>query len=145
MRILLASLVVLAIACGGGSYVDRNKDLLNSLPMPIGAERFRVESAPYYQDGEAEPAGWVTTAEYGAPATVRPSGVSGFFLREMGDEWDATVREVPILDEESGEETGRFVEAVFTRGTAVVTLVTADIAQGGPHTFDISVDHNGPR
>ena len=147
----LAALALAAAlaACGADkdTYVRENERILATLPEVPGAERRSVEHQPYFEGDSAgsPPAGWTTGVTYRAAPEMTDADVIDFYVDSMDQDWRPRLEEVPITDLETGEQKGVVLLVSFTRGTAVVSISTDNMYVGGPHTFEVVVDHEGAR
>jgi hypothetical protein len=55
------------------------------------------------------------------------------------------VDEVPIVEIGTGEQKGRVLLVEFSRGTAIVSVNTDNMFEGGPHTFEVAIDCRGAK
>ena len=151
MRLVIAvagiALALTATACGPdvASYVHRNEGILEALPELPGAEWLSTEHNPYYEEGGWAPIGWTTNVIYKAPLEMTDQEVIDFYVQNMGQDWEAQVEEVPIVEVGTGERKGRVATALITRGAAQVSVNTDNMYAGGPHTFEVAIDHQGVR
>ncbi|UCH86319.1 MAG: hypothetical protein JSU97_07240 [Dehalococcoidia bacterium] len=149
MRLAIAvagiGLALVAIACGAdvASYVYHNEKILETLPALPGAEWLSTEHDPYYEEGVWGAVGWTTNVIYKAPAEMTDQDVVDFYVQNMGQDWQEQVEEVPIVEIGTGEEKGRALQVEFSKGTAIVSVNTDNMFEGGPHTFEVSIDHRG--
>jgi hypothetical protein len=143
------ALALTLTACGAdkGSYVRENKSIVDALPEVPGAERVKVESSPYYEGDSAwsPVSGYTTTVIYQAPPEMTDQEVMDFYLESMDEDWQAHVEEIPVVDLVTGEREGTALMPHFTRGTAMVSVNTDNMYAGGPHTFEVVVDHRGAK
>lgn len=141
------ALLLTTTACGAdkGSYVGQNDRILEALPQPPGAQRLTTGHNPYYDERGGPPIGWTTNVIYGALPEMTDQEVIDFYVQNMGLNWRAQVEEVPIVEVGTGERKGRVLNVLFTRGTAQVSVNTDNMYGGGPHTFEVAIDHEGVR
>lgn len=141
------ALSLVATACGADkdSYVRENERILEALPEPPGAERLTTGHNPYYDEWGGSPIGWTTNVVYSAPPEMTDQGVIDFYVQNMGQDWQAQVEEVPIVEVGTGERKGRVLTAQFTWGVAQVSMNTDGMLGGAPHTFEVVIDHRGVR
>jgi hypothetical protein len=71
--------------------------------------------------------------------------VVDFYVRNLGNEWEYRLEEVPMMDGGTGTQMGSILLAHFTRGTAMVSLNTDGMIVEGLHTFEIAVDYRSVR
>jgi hypothetical protein len=69
--------------------------------------------------------------------------VIDFYVQNMGQDWQGRVEEVPIVELGTGEQEGRVLQAEFSKGAAIVSINTDNMFEGGPHTFEVSIDYRG--
>jgi len=141
------ALSLVATACGAdkGSYVRENERILEALPEPPGAKHLTTGHNPYYDEWGGPPIGWTTNVVYSAPPEMTDQQVIDFYVQNMGQDWQARVEEVPIVEIGTGEQKGRVLSAQFTRGVAQVSVNTDGMMGDGPYTFEVAVDHRGVR
>jgi hypothetical protein len=145
MGIALATALA-ACGAGEGPYVQQNERILAALPEIPGAVRLTVESSPYYEEEAGHgPIGYTTNVTYEAPAGMTAEEVVDYYVRNLGNEWEYRLEEVPMMDGGTGIQMGSILLAHFTRGTAMVSLNTDGMIAGGLHTFEIAVDYRGVR
>ena len=119
--------------CGWG-YVAENRLLLNSLPVPPGAERTHVGSNGYSRDDSmiTPPERWGTRAEFEFRDYTRED-LHEFYISRLSMEWEYCLR--------TGVEGVRFV-----RGDTLVSLDTSNALSGeGTGSFAIYVAHGYAR
>ena len=149
MRLVIAvagiGLALAAIACGAdvASYVYHNESILEALPALPGAEWLSTEHDPYYEEGVWGPVGWTTNVIYKAPPEMTDQDVIDFYVQNMGQDWQSRVEEVPVVELGTGEQKGMVLQVEFSKGTAIVSMNTDNMFEGGPHTFEVSIDHRG--
>jgi hypothetical protein len=149
MRLAIAvagiALALGAVGCGAEitSYVYHNESILEALPTPPGAEWQSTTHNPYYDEWGWAPIGWTTNVIYKAPPEMTDQDVIDFYVQNMGQDWQGRVEEVPIVEFGTGEQEGRVLQLEFSKGTAIVSVNTANMYEGGPHTFELSIDYRG--
>jgi hypothetical protein len=149
MRLVIAvagiALASAATACVAdvASYVHKNESILEAMPALPGAEWLSTEHDAYYDEQGWAPIGWTTNVIYKAPPEMTDQDVIDFYVENMGQDWQARVEEVPIVELGTGEQKGRILQAQFSKGTAIVSINTDNMFEGGPHTFEVSIDHRG--
>lgn len=149
MRLAIAvagtALALAATACGPdiASYVHRNEGILEALPALPGAEWLSTAHNPYYEERGWAPIGWTTNVIYKAPPEMTDQEVIDFYVQNMGQDWQGRVEEVPIVELGTGEQKGRVLQVEFSKGTAIVSVNTDNMFEGGPHTFEVSIDYRG--
>ena len=149
MRLAIAvagtALALAAIACGAdiASYVYHNESILEALPALPGAEWQSTEHNAYYEERGWAPIGWTTNVIYKAPPEMTDQDVIDFYVQNMGQDWQGRVEEVPIVEIGTGEQKGRVLHVEFSKGTAIVSVNTDNMFEGGPHTFEVSIDYRG--
>jgi hypothetical protein len=79
-------------ACSGGvdrdAYVEKNEELLESVPVFPRANRIDVSSSPYRgADGEGSPRGYTTTFRFRLPATATRQEVARFYKNRLAGDW----------------------------------------------------------
>jgi hypothetical protein len=146
--VIVVAGIALALAATGcsadeASYVRQNEDILEALPALPGAERLSTEHNPYYEEWGWAPIGWTTNVIYKAPLEMTDQDVIDFYVQNMGQDWQARVDEVPIVEIGTGEQKGRVLHVEFSRGTAMVWVNTDNMFEGGPHTFEVAIDCRG--
>ncbi len=143
------ALAVALAACGAdeGWYVRENERILEALPQVPGATRVRVESSPYYEGDSAwsPVSGYTTNVVYQTPPEMTDEEVINFYVENMSEDWQADVEEIPIVEIGTGERKGTALMLHFTRGTTMVSVNTDNMYAGGPHTFEVAVDHRGAK
>jgi hypothetical protein len=139
------ALALVATACGAdiASYVHQNEGIREALPALPGAEWLSTEHNPYYEEGVWGPVGWSTNVIYKAPPEMTDQDVIDFYMQNMGQNWQGRVEEVPIVELGTGEQKGRVLQVEFSKGTAIVSMNTDNMFEGGPHTFEVSIDYRG--
>ena len=149
MRLVIAvagiALALAATACVAdvASYVHKNESILEALPELRGAEWQSTEHNPYYEERGWAPIGWTTNVIYKAPPEMTDQEVIDFYVQNIGQDWQERVEEVPIIEIGTGERKGRVLTVLFTRGAAQVSVNTDNMYEGGPHTFEVSIDYRG--
>ncbi len=68
-----------------------------------------------------------------------------FYLVGLSPQWQSCVEEVTVRYIASGKSTNMMGNAVFLRGTSLVSVDTLNMSMNGPNTFDIFVDHERSR
>ena len=142
VALLLLTTVVGRVWLGWG-YIADNEKILDSLPVPPGAQRISVDSHPYSSQEFVfiPPDGWGTMATYQAPAEASSDYIVDFYLSRLSAEWRYCVNYVNTFDLLT-RETGEVMTGVsFTRGLSLVRIDILNMTTEGPHRFDISVDH----
>ncbi|MEE9324604.1 MAG: hypothetical protein V3U90_03505 [Dehalococcoidia bacterium] len=147
IALLGIALIIAATACGAerGSYVQANEQILETLPKLPGAELLAVESSAYYQDDRPIPIGYGTRVTYKAPADVTTQEVIDFYVENLKDKWEHQIEERPIIDLLTGQRIGSDAHVTLTQGIALVSINPDNMYEGGPHTFDVHIDHRGIR
>jgi hypothetical protein len=149
MRLAIAvagiALALAATACGAdiASYVHQNESILEALPALPGGEWLSTEHNPYYEERRWAPIGWTTNVIYKAPPEMTDQEVIDFYVQNIGQDWQGRVEEVPIVELGTGEQKGRVLQVEFSKGTAIVSVNTDNMFEGGPHTFEVSIDYRG--
>ena len=149
MRLIIAvagiALALAATACVAdvASYVHQNESILEALPTLPGAEWLSTEHDPYYEELGWAPIGWTTNVIYKAPPEMTDQDVIDFYVQNIGQDWQGRVEEVPIVELGTGEEKGRVLQVEFSKGTAIVSMNTDNMFEGGAHTFEVSIDYRG--
>ncbi len=157
----LLATVLLTIMIGrvwfGWGYISDNEELLDSLPVPPGAQRISVGSSSYKFDESimTPPEGWDTEATYQAPPEASREDIANFYISKLSPEWRYCVEDTPILNISTGEEKTRVMGSAhfFIKGSALVVIGTLNMLSDGPHTFlsdgthtfGIAVDHKRVR
>ena len=119
--------------CGWG-YVAENRLLLNSLPVPPGAERTHVSSYGYSSDDSmiTPSERWGTRAEFEFRDYTRED-LHEFYISRLSTEWEYCRKT-------------SFEGVWFVRGDAKVGLDTSNAQSGeGTGSFDIHVEHDYAR
>lgn len=136
--LIVAALALTLAACGAdkGSYVRENKRIVDALPEVPGAARLKVESSPYYEGDSAwsPVSGYTTTVIYQAPPEMTDQEVIDFYVENMSEDWHPHLVEITTV-----------LLVDFTRGMAMVSVNTDNMYAGGPHTFEVVVDHRGAK
>jgi hypothetical protein len=135
MRPLLA-LVAAALLAGclhaeAEADVKENERILADVPVPAGARRLEVRSAPYYEDEGGPPKGHTTTAVYQAPAGANARQLVNFYAGRLRG-WRCL-----------GEDVGALL-LHCTRGDALVSVNTENM-RSDPPRFEVVVDRKGNR
>ena len=128
----------------GWGHKAANNDLLESLPVPPGAEQIRVDSNPYESDELpiTPPEGWGTRATYSAPPDATREEIVDFYNLRLSPAWKSCI-ETDLIVGVSGEERIEMGNAQFSRGKAFVGVDTKNInAASRSQTFDVYVDHD---
>lgn len=70
-------------------YVEKNEELLASVPVFPGARRIDVRHSPYYEgDSAGAPvAGYTTAIAFGLPENASRVEVARFYERRLSDDW----------------------------------------------------------
>ena len=142
VALLLLTPVVGRVWLGWG-YIADNEKILDSLPVPPGAQRISVRSHSYSSEELIfiPPDGWGTLATYQAPAEASKDDIVDFYSSRLSLEWRYCVTYVNTFDLLT-RETGVVMTGVsFTRGLSLVRIDILNMTTEGPHRFDISVDH----
>jgi len=98
-----------------------------------------------YDERGWAPIGWTTNVIYKAPPEMTDQEVIEFYVQNMGQDWQGRVEEVPIVEVGTGEQKGRVLHVEFSRGTAIVSVNTDNMFEGGPHTFEVAIDCRGAK
>jgi hypothetical protein len=111
-------------------YVEKNEELLASVPTFPGAQRTDVRHSPYYEgDSAGAPvAGYVTAFVFRLPEDVSRVEVGRFYERRLSREW--------VLVEEFVEAGGERV-VNFRREDASLSI---NLESRG--VLELAVDHN---
>jgi len=120
------------------AYAQENERLLATLPELPGAQQVSTDSSLYSTEYESIPDRQSLLVTYQAPPDKSAQDVIDFYIQSLGAEWQHTIEEYPW-------EKGNILVASFTRGKAFVGVSTSSMFEGGPHTFDVSVDHGGAK
>jgi hypothetical protein len=111
------------------AYVEKNEELLASVPVFPGADRFEVSSSPYHgSDGEGDPIGYGTTHRFRLPKDASRVEVARFYKRRLSDEW--------VLVEELVEARGERV-VNFRREDAFLSVNLEN-----RNVLELSADHD---
>ena len=151
VALLLLTTVVGRVWLGWG-YIADNEKILDSLPVPPGAQRISVDSRPYSSQESVfiPPDGWGTLATYQAPAEASSDYIVDFYSSRLSAEWRYCVNYVnthDVLILETGvdlpdQEPGVVMTGVsFTRGLSLVSIYILSMTTEGPHSYEIFVDH----
>ena len=150
-RPLFALLVIAAAAAalfvvvpllwdGTDSYVDRNEDLLRSLPVYPGANRVAIESHPYRLTESGPVDGYGTRATFEAPATTTNELLS-FFEANLPAEWTVWRDEIPCRRIDTGAACPSMFFLRATKGTAYVSVDPSNLGTR-LGSYDVYVDHD---
>ena len=125
--------------CGSGrnAYVQKNQELLHSLPLVPNSTQVRITSASYRESEHDPISGYTTNVVYRVSAALTPQDVIDFYVERLTPEWTYQRGEVPIS---SG---GVVLLASFARGEAGVEVNTDGILL--EHTYELSIDHRRTR
>ena len=125
----------------GWGHITANSDLLESLPIPPGAEQIRVDSHPYEFDELpiTPPDGWGTRATYSAPPDATKEEIVDFYISRLSPDWESCIDSYTIASA-SGEVRRKMGNARFSRGQAYVNVDTGNV--NAVQTFDVYVDHD---
>jgi len=120
------------------AYAQENERFLATLPQLPGAQQISTDSSFYSTEyeGIADRVGLRVT--YQAPPDKSSQDVIDFYAQSLGADWQLAV-------EEYAWEKGNILIASFTRGKALVSVDTSNMFEGGPHSFDVYVDHAGAK
>ena len=121
VALLLLTPVVGRVWLGWG-YIADNEKILDSLPVPPGAQRISVRSHSYSSEELIfiPPDGWGTLATYQAPAEASKDDIVDFYSSRLSPEWRYCVTYVNTFDLLT-RETGVVMTGVsFTRGLSLV-------------------------
>jgi hypothetical protein len=158
--ILIFAALVLAASAACGSSRDANEDILSSLPVPPGAQLRTVDTYPVHDCAliVRRTLGYVTHANYRAPADMTADEVIRFYVERLGDQWMYTEDSIPVAAPVAGPPPAtpqpspvvidRIPTAYFERGKATLTVITYGTASPGssayqPHDFTITIDSEG--
>ena len=99
VALLLLTLVVGRVWFGWG-YIADNEKILDSLPVPPGAQRISVRSHSYSSEELIfiPPDGWGTLATYQAPAEASKDDIVDFYSSRLSPEWRYCVTYVNTFD-----------------------------------------------
>ena len=128
----------------GWGHITANSDLLESLPIPPGAEQIRVGSNGYTSDESpiTPPDGWSTRATYSAPPDATREEIVDFYISRLSPTWNSCIDTDSIVAV-SGEVRREMGNARFSRDKAYVSVDTRNMnAPSKSQTFDIYVDHD---
>ena len=144
---VLAALLTLIPSVGwvwfGWGYIADNKGILASLPAPPGVQRIYIGSHPYTGDESpiTPPDGWGTLATYQAPHLSRDEIVD-FYVANLSPGWRYCIDTISTFDPQTNESGEMMGNAIFLKGSALVSVDSLNLLYGGRGTFDIFVDHN---
>ena len=145
---LTFAMVVLATACGvaKGPYVRENELIIDSLPLMQGAMVVKMDSSPYCLTESCYGSdGYSTNVVYEPPDNFTAQSVIDFYAVALSDEWQYRQEEIPVVNFFTGKQTDTVLIALFIKGKALVAIMTDNMMEGGPHTFELGVDHRGNR
>ena len=128
----------------GWGHIAANSDLLESLPIPPGAEQIRVNSHAYESDELpiTPPDGWGTLATYSAPPDATREEIVDFYISQLSPHWKSCIDTDSIVPV-SGQKRSEMGNAQFSRKKAYVSVDTKNInATSRSQTFDVYVDHD---
>ena len=127
----------------GWGYVADNKQLLNSLSVPPGAQRVSVSSSAYSPDDSVltPPDGWVTLATYEDSAEASKEEILSFYLSKFSPAWASCVHFYDTGLLYIGEAHVVVTGASFTKGQALVHINIDNMRMKNNNTFIVSVDH----
>ena len=129
----------------GWGYIPANSDLLESLPVPLGAEQIRVSSHVYESDELpiTPPDGWSTLATFSAPPDATREEVVDFYISRLSPTWKSCIETASIYVVVSGKMRTEMGNALFSREQAFVSVDTKNLnAASRSQTFDVYVDHD---
>jgi hypothetical protein len=119
------------------AYALENERLLATLPELPGAQRVSVDLSFSSTEYESIPDRASLLITYQVPPDTTAQDVIGFYSESFGADWRLDVEEYP-----AGE--GSMFVASFTREKALIG-VTVSTFEGGPHGFEVYVDHAGAK
>ncbi len=128
----------------GWGHITANSNLLESLPIPPGAEQIWVGSNGYTSDESpiTPPDGWSILATYSAPPGATREEIVDFYISRLSPTWKSCIDTDSIVAV-SGEKRTEMGNARFSREKAYVSVDTRNMnAPSKSQTFDIFVDHD---
>ena len=145
--VAVAVFVAPGLLSGRDAHEAGNARLLAQLPVPPEAHLVRRELNPYYREGMIWrrwlPAGWVTRTVYELPATTTAADVVRFYRENAPPGWEVRVDTIPEIDLLSGQTTAFREHVVYMRGEAIVSILVDNLYEsGGPHVYEVAVDHD---
>jgi hypothetical protein len=129
--LLAAALLAGCLHAEADADVKENERSLADLPVPPGARRLEVRSAPYYEEEGGPPKGHTTTAVYEAPRGAGATEIVDFYAERLRG-WRCRREDVGAL------------LLHCTRGSALVSVNTENMGARPPR-FEVVVDHEGNR
>ena len=150
-RPLFALLVIAAAAAalfvvvpllwdGTNSYVDRNEDLLRSLPVYPGARQIAIESHSYHLTESGPVKGYGTLATFESPG-VTTDNLLSFFEANLPAEWTVWRDEIPCRRIDTGAACPSMFFLRATKGTAYVSVDPSNLGTR-LGSYDVYVDHD---
>jgi len=120
------------------AYAQENERFLATLPELPGAQQISTDSSFYSTEYEGIPDREALLVTYQAPPDKSSQDVIDFYIESLGADWQ------PAIEEHAWEK-GNILVASFTRGKALVSVNTGNMFEGGPHSFEVYVDHEGAK
>ena len=143
LAILVALIPTVGLVWFGWGYIAENKGVLDSLPEPPGIQSIYIGSNPYTQDESpiTPPDGWGTRVTFQAPNMSRDNIVD-FYVSHLTPAWRHCVDTISTFNPQTGESGTMMGNAIFLKGTSLVSVDSLNMLDGGPGNFDIYVDHD---
>jgi hypothetical protein len=160
--LLPLSVTVVAVGCGNevdkDAYVERNRTIVQSLPVFPEAKQLGMRSSPYRDPEKTETdqttVGYITTVAYGVPRGTKTRAIENFYKRRLRgwrlvEDFGRPVqavsaprtRERPSTRQGSGPILSVAPIPVFSydRGDSSVSVNLDNVSYG---KFDVVVDHD---
>ena len=128
----------------GWGHKAANNDLLDSLPVPPGAQRIEVHPHAYEFDESliTPPDGWAILAKYSAPPSASREDVVDFYISRLSPTWEFCI-DADFIIVANGEEITYMGNVQFGRQNAFVSVDTKNMnVASRAKTFDVYVDHD---
>ena len=139
----VASILLVGWFWFGWGDTNANKAVLDSLPLPPGVQRLQEYPHSIAEDEGflTPPDGWAILRTYQTPPGTTEDDILDFYISRLSQEWRWCLRHVPTLNLETGEQGVILGSVDFTKGAALVSIVTRNLNDRGGHTFSIYVEH----
>lgn len=138
-------------ACGGGAdkdtYVKVNQTILDQLPVYAGSTVESRTDNPYYTNEQGPVSGYTTNVVYRVSPAVTDDDVIGFYIEQLGDDWQYCAEQYPIMSAVPAGATPApplgvvKIVAFFRAGAAVSVNADGLSPVTRSNTYEIAVDH----
>lgn len=130
------------------AYKSENASILNQLKPPPVARVVSSEDFSYEDEGITSilnrAKGWTLNVVYGVPDVVTIDNVIDFYMQNLPQGWTGAVSEEPGgADPASGQPLASLRTLTLSSGKKLATIKLEKMNPGGPHTYEVIIDHKG--